>query len=394
MTSKLFKRIIHKLARRKFVRDFDKFCTEKKGRALMYYKTEEFFLKGFLSDLSHPNNWESYQMAKILNGLGFVVDVIDRTATMSDVEKLRDEYDIFIGLGAGDSGKHFIDIAKRLSSAVRILYAMGPEPDLSNMITKKRHDEFLERFPGNKIVYRRMIHDVDITESMKYTEAIITCCNDWGIEGYKKFGKQIERVWLSSYEGLRTTPEEISKKNQKKFLYFGGNGNIMKGLPLVIEAFSKLPELELYIGAPKTEEDFNQIMNPMLDSSSNIHFVGFMDVKGEEYGGISRDCGYVILPSSSEGCATSVTTCMRRGLIPIVTIETGVDVGDFGYMLESIDMDYMVNTIRSISKEDRAEFERRTQETYKESEKYTQENFTRTLNEAVKNIITKNSKNA
>ncbi len=390
MLLKIFKKIVHKLARRKFVRGFDDFCKERNGRALIYYKTEEFFLRGFLSDLSHPNNWESFQMAKILNELGFVVDVIDRTATLSDVDKLRDEYNLFIGLGAGDSGKHFVDIAKKLSRAVRILYAMGPEPDLSNIITKKRHDEFLERFPGNKIVYRRMIHDVDITESMKHTEAIITCCNDWGIEGYKKFGKQIERVWLSSYPGLRTSEEEIRNKNQKKFLYFGGNGNIMKGLPLVIEAFSRLPELELYIGAPKTEEDFNKIMQPMLDASPNIHFIGFMDVKGQVFEDVSKEAGYVILPSSSEGCATSVTTCMRRGLIPIVTIETGVDVGDFGYMLESIDMEYIVKKLQSISEENRTEFERRARATYTESEKYTQENFTRTFTEAVKKIITKN----
>lgn len=386
----MIKKILKKLFRKKIIRNFKKYLSLEKGRALVYYKTDYFLLNGILEDRSHTNEWESYEIARVLNSLGFIVDVIDRTATLEDIEKITDIYDIFVGIGAGDSGKYFKDIAIKIPSAIRIIYALGPEPDLSNIITKKRHDEFLERFPGNEIVYRRMIHDVDISESMKYTEAIITCCNDWGIEGYKKFGKQIERVWLSSYEGLRTTPEEISKKDQKKFLYFGGNGNIMKGLPLVIEAFSKLPDLELYIGAPTTEEDFNAIMKPMLDASPNIHFVGFMDVKGEEYGGISRDCGYVILPSSSEGCATSVTTCMRRGLIPIVTVETGVDVGDFGYMLESMDMDYIVAKLRSISEEDRSEFERRAQATYKESEKYTQENFTRTFTEAVKNIITKN----
>lgn len=326
-------------------------------------------------------------MATILNELGYVVDVIDRTAEEGDVARLSDEYNIFIGLGAGDSGKYFVDIAKRLPSAIRVLYAMGPEPDFSNRITKKRHDEFLQRFPGNEIVYRRMIHDVDINESMKYTEAIITCCNDWGIKGYKKFGKPVHRVWLSSYEGLRTSEEEITQKDQKKFLYFGGNGNIMKGLPLAIEAFHNLPELTLYIGAPTGEDDFNKIMAPMLTESPNIHFVGFMDVKGAEYERISKECGYVILPSSSEGCATSVTTCMRRGLTPIVTLEAGVDVGDFGYMLESIEMNYLVAKFKEISEESRSEFLRRCEAAYKESEKYTQHNFTKTFCEAVRKII-------
>lgn len=384
---KLFKRILYKIARRKFVRGFDRFLQGKRGRALLYYKTEEFFLRGMMSDLSHPNNWESFQMAKILNELGFVVDILDRTAEIDDVKKIKNEYEIFIGLGVGDSGKYFADIAERVPRAVRILYAMGPEPDLSNEITKKRHDEFLERFPGNEIVYRRLIHDIDIDRFMKEAHAIMTCCNDWGIEGYKKFGKQIERVWLSSYPGLQISEEETQEKDQKKFLYFGGNGNIMKGLPLVIEAFSRLPELELYIGAPQTEEDFNAIMKPMLDASPNIHFIGFMDVKGGVFEDISKEAGYVILPSSSEGCATSVTTCMRRGLIPIVTVETGVDVGDFGYMLKSIDMEYLLDTLRSISAADRSEFLRRVRATYEESAKYTQENFTKTFTSAVRKII-------
>lgn len=386
----LFKRIIYKIARRKFVRGFDRFLSKKRGRALLYYKTEEFFLRGVMSNLAHPNNWESFQMAKTLNELGFIVDIIDRTATLRDVEKLEDDYDLFIGLGAGDSGKHFIDIAKRLASATRVLYAMGPEPDLSNIITKKRHEEFLERFPGNEIVYRRLINDVDINESMKHTEAIITCCNGWGIKGYEKFGKQIERVWLSSHPSLVTNEEEISHKEQDKFLYFGGNGNIMKGLPLAIEAFSHLPNLTLYIGAPTTEEDFNRIMAPMISRSPNIHFVGFMNVTGADFTRISKECGYVILPSSSEGCATSVTTCMRRGLIPVVTEETGVDIRDFGYLLESIRMDYLVQRFDEIAKESREEFLRRSMATYIDSGKYTRENFTKTFTQAVSNIMTSN----
>lgn len=385
--NKLFKRILYKIARRKLVRGFDRFLSEKRGRALLYYKTEEFFLRGMMSDLSHPNNWESFQMARILNELGFIVDIIDRTAEMQDVKKLKDEYDIFIGLGVGDSGKYFADICERVPKAVKILFAMGPEPELSNRITAKRHDEFLERFPGNEIVYRRMIHDIDIERFMKYADAVMTCCNDWGIEGYKKFGKQIERIWLSSYPGLSTTEEEIRQKDQKKFLYFGGNGNIMKGLPLTIEVFHNLPELTLYIGGPTGEEDFNKIMKPMLDSSPNINFIGFMDVKGDTFRDISSESGYVILPSSSEGCATSVTTCMRRGLVPVVTIEDGVDVGDFGHMLESVDMRYLIEKVKSISETPREEFIRRSLATYVESEKYTQENFTNTFTQALRKIM-------
>lgn len=386
---KMLKKAIRKIFRRKFIRNFNKFCRMKQGHALLYFKTDYYFMNGILEDRSHTNEWESYEIARILNELGFWVDIADRTISKEDVAKLEDKYDLFIGIGAGDSGRYFADIAKKLKKAVRVLYALGPEPNLSNKITTARHDLFRQRHQGAEIVVRRLIKQVDIDESMKYVDAIFTNCNDWGIEGYKKFGKPIYRVWLSSYPALSSKEKEINNKDQKKFLYFGGNGNITKGLDLAIEAFAKTPELELYIGAPKTEADFNAVMDPILAKSPNIHFIGFMDVKSKEFDKLAGECGYVVLPSSSEGCATSVTTCMRKALIPIVTEAAGVDTGDFGFMIESIDIDRLAEMMRKIAASPRDEFLRRSRKSYAESSKYTQENFSATFKKAVQDLISK-----
>src|SRR3989338_8594059 len=142
---KFFKAGLRKVLRRKFIWGFDKYCSKKEGRALIYYKTDYFALGGILEDRSHVNEWESYEIAVILNKLGFVVDIADRTILKNDVDRIEDKYDFFIGIGAGDSGKHFIDIAKKVPSATRVLFALGPEPDLSNKITKARHELFLTR---------------------------------------------------------------------------------------------------------------------------------------------------------------------------------------------------------------------------------------------------------
>jgi len=387
MFVKYLKLGIRKIFRRKFIKNFKKFCFKKNGHALLYYKTDYFFLNGILEDRSHTNEWESYEIACILNRLGFWVDIADRTINLKDIEKIKDKYDIFIGIGAGDSGKHFKNIASKLNSAIRVLYALGPEPNLSNKITTERHNFFLERHPGVNITVRRLIKEVDIDDSMKFVDTIITNCNERGIEGYKKFKKNIKRIWLSSYSKLNSSFNEILSKDNKKFLYFGGNGNITKGLDLVIEAFVNLPELELYIGAPEHEEDFNSIYDPVLSTAKNIHFLGFMDVKSNLYKKITSECGYVILPSSSEGCATSVTTCMRRSLIPVVTKEAGVDIGNFGYNIEDINIDKLIEKIRKISGSNKEEFIQRCFDSYIESFKYTQENFSFTFEKVLLEII-------
>lgn len=386
------KKGLRKIFRRRFIKNFRKFCNFKYGHALLYYKTDYYFMEGVLEDRAHTNEWESFEIARILNKLGFWVDIADRTISLEDIDTLEDKYDIFIGIGAGDSGRYFENIAKKLKKAIKVLYALGPEPTLSNQITQARHDFFKSRHPGVNIIVRRLIKEVDIDKSIKHVDAIFTCCNDWGIEGYKKFKKDIYRIWLSSYPVLKSSFGEILQKNQKKFLYFGGNGNITKGLDLVIESFALLPELELYIGAPKTEEDFNAVMSGILEKSPNIHFIGFMDVKSDEFNKISSECGYVILPSSSEASATSVTTCMRRALVPIVTLEAGIDIGDFGHQIYSLDIPKLAEQFKNISNLSREDFIRRSVNAYTESFKYTQANFSETFEKALLDLIYKNKK--
>jgi glycosyltransferase involved in cell wall biosynthesis len=54
---------------------------------------------------------------------------------------------------------------------------------------------------------------------------------------------------------------------------------------------------------------------------------------------------FVLFPSCSEGTASSVITCMAKGLIPIVTKESGVNLNDFGIEIESGTVDAVKDAI-------------------------------------------------
>lgn len=347
--------------RQKLIKGYDKKCK----RALLYYKSDAFTDPQLAKDYTHTNYWESVEIANILNEMGYIVDIIDRTATKFDLE---DKYELFIGIGAGDSGQHYPDIAQQIPSAIRIMYALGPEPKQSNKWIEDRYISHIFRGGKHLGKMRRTIDKLDIDEVMKYTDAIITCGNDYIQNTYAKFNKPIYRVYLSSH------PELKMEQTGNAFLYFGGNGNIVKGLDLAIEAFTGT-DLELYICAPDEPE-----YQPKL--SPNIHWVGFVPVGGSKFNEVVSKCGYVILPSCSEACATSVTTCMRKGLIPIVTEAVGLDIGDFGYIIES-NVERIRDKVVDISKIHQWEKRRRHEDTYKESFKYTQENFIRTFKETI-----------
>lgn len=381
-------RAIHKFFRPTFITGFDKdYIGIRKGRALLYYKTDAFRFKSLARDYAHTNYWESLEIVHVLNRLGYSVDIIDRTASFAQVQKLEDVYELFIGIGAGDSGQYFVDIAKRVPSAVKVLYALGPEPDISNKITKERYDYFFSRHTGEQFPMRRLIHHIDFKETIEHTDAILNNGNTFVQEGYRQHGRPIYQVYLSSHPMLGLMLPQLKTRDQKKFLYFGGNGNIVKGLDLVIEAFAQTPELELYVGGPRTEEEFNKIYDPIIAKSPNIHILGFVQVAGPVYNNIVAKCSHVILPSSSESAATSVTTAMRSGLIPIVTKSTGLDVDGFGYMLTDIHPDFIRDEVRRIAAVSREEFIQRTIDTYTESFKYTQASFSYSFERAVLAIL-------
>jgi glycosyltransferase involved in cell wall biosynthesis len=352
--------------RKKIIKNYVKGCKF----ALLYYKTDAFTDPKLAKDYTHTNYWESVEIARILNEMGYVVDIINRTAIRFDLE---DKYELFIGIGAGDSGQHYPDIAKQVPSAIKIMYALGPEPKQSNKWVEDRYCSYSFRHGKHLGKMRRTIDKLDIDEVMKYTDVIITCGNEYIQNTYKKFNKPIYRVYLSTHPDLKMD------KTGRGFLYFGGNGNIVKGLDLVIEALTDT-NLQLYICAP-FEEEYQPRLSP------NIHWEGFVKVGSDKFNDIVSKCGYVILPSCSEACATSVTTCMRKGLIPIVTRATGIDIGDFGYLIENCSIIQLREKLLRLANGNEMEFKIRQKDTYKESFKYTQENFTRTFKETLWKIL-------
>jgi glycosyltransferase involved in cell wall biosynthesis len=354
--------------------------------ALLYYKIEPFVNPLSIKNYHHTNNREILEIVKILNKLGFNVDIIDRNAEVKDFKKLKKHYHLFIGLGAGNSGKNFKKLAEKYPKALKLLYAAGPEPELSNQLIIERYEYFSERHNGKQLSYRRMITEFKFDEFAGVSDAFIVIGNIFTIESYKKYQKPIYPIFPSSSPKIKFK-QTIDPKQQTKFLYFGGNGNLVKGLDLLIEVFHQLPELELHICAPTNETDFYTFYDSMLKASPNIAFHGFITPGEKKYNELAELCGFVILPSCSEGMATSVTTCMRSGLIPVVTYEAGIDTGDFGFLLENYRTEYLSEKLKHISKISFEEFTIRAQKTFRESEKFTISGFELTFNEAIKQSL-------
>lgn len=368
--------------KKRVVRDYRKYCKKKKGHALLYYKTDPL-TPGYINDYTHTNNWEIMEIARILNTLGFWVDVIDRSVG-ADLA-LENKYDVFIGNGCTDSSRHYPTFARKLPDAIKIFYATTANPDVHNERLRARHEAFTKR-TGQKLPIKRLVHHVDIRLAMKHTDCIFSLGNSVTNNTFIQFGKDIYRIYTSTSPHLSFLKEHITRKRKNTFLFFAGNGNILKGLDLTLEAFMGLPKLELFVCTPP-EEDFMAYYAPHIKNASNIHIKGPIGVKSQEFSRLTDRCGFVILPSCTEGTATSVTTCMRRGLIPVVTQEAGIDVNTFGFLLKDISVSRLQKRIKEIIAISDREFHHRIAGTLHASNAYTQHSFTESLTHALVDVL-------
>lgn len=369
----MIKKIFLKLLKRRVIYRYRKYCNNKRRHALLYYKIAPFLNKSLADSYTHTNNWEILEIVKILNQLGFHVDIVDRGV---NIKKFRpeDKYDIFIGIGAGNSGRYYPEIASQLPSATKIFYADGANPEISKRRMLNRQDLFSRRNDGKKLTLRKIPDKVDINLAMKYTDTIFLIGNQTTMHTYRQYQKPVLRIFPSTSPKIKTDMTQLRNRDKKKFLYFAGNGALVRGLDLLIETFSQLEDLELYICCPY-ENDFFEYYSNLISASRNIHVIGFIAVASKEFNEITSKCGYVILPSASEGTSTSVTTCMRRSLIPVVTTECGVDIQDFGFLIEHVEIEALKTQIENISKISDQDFIGRSIRSYLNSLNYTQANF-------------------
>lgn len=366
--------------KKNIIKNYKKYCKNKIGHALIYYKTDSFSPFFNLNSYRHINGWEVYEMAKSLNKLGFWVDIIDRNINENYLPE--DKYDIFIANASGDSGKFYYKYAKSLKKALKIFLATGMEGNIRNKLIQKRYEYLFSRNPqiSKKIKPRRIV-SLDTQKAMTVTDCIFVEGSEKSIETYKKFNKKIYRINASTHPELYFNINQLRKRKLTNFLYFGGNGNIMKGLDLMIETFSKLPDLNLYICAPKTENEFNDAFKETINKSKNIHFIGLIPVGGETFNKLSEKCSFILQPSSTEGNSTSVMTCMRKGLIPILTEEAGLEEVDSAIFIK--DIRNVEKIIIQASKMNRDDMIKKSIQTYLHSFNYTGENFKKTFEKAI-----------
>jgi hypothetical protein len=321
-----------------------------RGHALISYMTEAFEVVDGALPYTHTNLWECRQMARTFLDLGFHVDVIN---FRNFLYTPRRTYDFFV-----DNRTNMERLA----------------PVLGDRCTKIHHIEVGHQLFQNAAEFRRLL-DVQrrrgVTLQPRRVERRVSRCIEHADCAVLYGGEHSARTW--QYAGkpmypvpgtpVREFPEPTGKdfsRIQRRFLWMGSNGLVLRGLDLVLEAFAGMPDHHLTVCGPLDDEpDFVAAYHRELFETPNITTRGWVDVRSTAFDELLRGVVGLVYPSASESRSGSVLTALHAGLIPIVTPETGVEVDDtFGTVLADPTVESIQAEVRAISERSPGELEK------------------------------------
>ena len=309
-------------------------------RALLSYVVHPFSIpRDDPRFLSHINIWRAQEIVRILNQLDYIVDVVDYRDTKFVLHK---KYDLFIGHG----GINFEKIGEQLpDTTTKIYFSTGCYWKFHNEQELVRFAALQERKGVNLPPDRLITHKEE--KALLAADGIIGIGNDFTRKTYSSFSPVIMLNGTSLPDVYYERHDKDFEKGRVHFLYFAGGGPVHKGLDLLLEAFVGLDQ-HLWICSTISQQ-FTEVYSNELYDYSNIHLVGWIQIRSAIFYELMNTCNYVILPSCSEGQAHSVVECMNHGLIPVVSQACGLDVDDYGVLLDPCTIEEITRVVLRLS---------------------------------------------
>lgn len=354
--------------------------TQYEKNCLIQYIAEPFVEHNETRRNTHQNQWQVLALAEEVGKFGYNVDVRD----FDEQRGLKSNYDLVIDIhpGLNDTYKPRMNDGCR-----RIAYLTGMNPSVANKNEQIRLDAVAER---RNVFLPTERHAVPISREIETFDAFFFIGNAYNLKSFDEFC--LPPVYFIKNTGY-TFPFTIKTENKDawKFLFFASSGQVHKGLDLLLEIFGQKDfPFELYICSTfQSEKEFCELYKKELFHTPNIHAVGFVDIMGEQFRGISEQCSFTILPSCSEGVAGSVLTAMSAGIIPIVSRECGFE-DDEVVQLRDCELNTIEAAIRYYGEKDITWIEK---ESYRVrqivKDRYSGEAFVQSVRDALQNVLGK-----
>lgn len=352
---------------------------EARGNVLLSLRLQGVLDKG--QGMDHTLVWEVHQIAQTWSALGYNVDIIDWKNSSFLPNK---DYKFFV-----DIDTNIKRLAPHLNSdCVKIIHIIFAHFLYHNTATYERHLALQQR---RHVTLKPSRVNPDIL-AIEIADCATYVGNAFTASTFAFAKKPMYRVPLSVQATYPWPEGKDFEVCRNSYLWIGGRGLVHKGLDLVLEAFTDMPEFQLTICGDihyEKDKDFAKFYHRELYELPNIRTVGWVDVASEAFVDLTRHCVGIVYASCSEGQSGSVLNGVHAGLIPVVTNMSGVDIrDDYGLLIEDLSVRSVQEAARRLSSLPATELERMARTAWEFARaNHTREAFARNYREAAEQII-------
>jgi glycosyltransferase involved in cell wall biosynthesis len=312
-----------------------------RGQVLLAHEIDALLLEpGAPVPVSHNNLGEARAMLEALLEQGFAVDAISRLRTRF---RPRKRYDLFIAPRA-----NLAPIAARLNAdCIKVAHLDTSHWLFNDAAVFARERELLAR-RGVALESHKFVSPNAAIETADYATLL---GNGFDYETYAFAGKPIFQVPNPAAVLYPWFADKDFAACAGRFLWIGSAGLVHKGLDLVLEAFARMPELHLTVCGPiKADPAFEAAFRRELYQTPNIETLGWVDIASPEFADRLKRTVGLIYPSCAEACCGTVINSMQAGLIPLVSVESGIDIEpDFGVLLAANSVAAVEQAVRALA---------------------------------------------
>lgn len=350
-------------------------------RVLLCYINHALRIDFDHASIYHPNKLRSNQMILSLIKQGYAIDVCNFNDMFTYPMLSKRKYHAIIGFGPV-----YEALCENCSIPNRIIYVTENDPRIIEQKYKERQDYFLHRHPDKKRPpsSNRLQYYTARQFELSNKAIIMTCkCNS------EQIRKEIPVFKTIKVNGLVNKNYSFSIGNiaerRKHFLWFGSTGYVQKGLDILVDVFRQLPEYHLHIyGLPSDElKSLSKISLPI-----NVHSHGMVSIQTNEFLEVVNTNLFIISASCMEGMQSGVATCMRHGLIPLLTKECGYEAENGFTIFNDYHVDSIIEGIMTIQKKSDYELGQLSLSLYQYAEKeHTLGSFTNRFEEITRELL-------
>lgn len=352
-------------------------------RALIAYIAQPFYMKAEELKQGNSNRLQAVEIAKAFNRLGYIVDVVD---WLDETFIPTNHYDVLFGMG-DNFGRLIPYMGDR---TIKIYYATGSYWEFENAAEDAR----CEGLKARRGIELRLPRRMTANTWTEIADAVIVIGNQRVVSLYTPHNRRVFGIDNSAH---LTARPDFDRKNfasaRRNFLWFGSTGLLHKGLDLILEVFSELKELDLWVCGPlesqaECDRDLVRAYRQELFHTANIHPIGWISIYSSQFRELTEKCAFVVSASCAEGMSGGILDCIARGVIPMVSRESGIDTDGLGVTFEESSIAEMRRVVTDMANKPPNVCRRLAEEACKQaSTRYILENFSRNIERILKTIL-------